>query len=149
MTNINQCSIMCTFKVKWTLCMVGNFSCYCCHLLTIFKINFSKNPFRNTIRVSNSLDRISVLIWVQTVCKGQQTKNVTDSMERVKLLYHTIHTSNVTLHLVFHRILNTQFTCINLIQVKSTNQIDWSVLCNWIARKHLYVGRFKLISRSS
>ena len=42
----------------------------------IFKINFFKKIFRNTIRVSNSLDpdqdRHSVLLWVQTVCKGYQ-----------------------------------------------------------------------------
>ena len=36
------------------LCMLGNFSRFCCHLLTFFKINFFKN--RNTIRVSNGLD---------------------------------------------------------------------------------------------
>ena len=36
--------------------MLGNFSCFCCRLLTSFKINFLENSFRNTIRVSNSLD---------------------------------------------------------------------------------------------
>ena len=38
-----------------TLCTLDNFSCFCCHL-TFFKINFSKNYFMNTIRVSNGLD---------------------------------------------------------------------------------------------
>ena len=39
-----------------TLCMLGNFSCFCCQLL-FFKINFfQKSSFRNTIRVSNGLD---------------------------------------------------------------------------------------------
>ena len=33
-----------------TLCMLGNFSFFCCRLL------FSKISFRNTIKVSNSLD---------------------------------------------------------------------------------------------
>ena len=38
-----------------TLCMLGNFSCFCCHLLTFFfKLTFSKNSFMNT--VSNGLD---------------------------------------------------------------------------------------------
>ena len=37
-----------------TLCLLGN-SCFCL-LLTFFKINFLKKKFRNTIRVSNSLD---------------------------------------------------------------------------------------------
>ena len=48
------------------------------------KLPFSKNYFRNTIRVSNSLDPdqdrpdiLSVLFLVQTVCKGyQQTKRL-------------------------------------------------------------------------
>ena len=34
----------------------GNCSCLCSHLLTFFKIIFSKNSFRNTIRMSNGLD---------------------------------------------------------------------------------------------
>ena len=36
--------------------MLGNFSCFCCRLLTFFKFTFPKNSFRNTIRVTNSLD---------------------------------------------------------------------------------------------
>ena len=54
------------------------------------KLTFSKTSFRYTIRVSNGLDQdqtdiLSVLIWVQTVCKGyQQTSKVaTYSKERV------------------------------------------------------------------
>ena len=39
-----------------TLCMLIIFSCFCCRLLTFFKINFFKKKFRKTIRVSNSLD---------------------------------------------------------------------------------------------
>ena len=49
-----------------------------------FFILFSENSLRNTIRVSNSLDPdqdrdMSVLILVQTVCKGyqQMTKIIT------------------------------------------------------------------------
>ena len=37
------------------LCMLGNFSCFCCGLLTFFKNNFWKNSLRSTIRVSNAL----------------------------------------------------------------------------------------------
>ena len=41
--NVMQVSVL-------TLCMLGNFSCFCCRLLTFFKkITFSKNSFRNTI----------------------------------------------------------------------------------------------------
>ena len=41
----------------FTLCMLGNFSGFCCRLLTFFKIIFFKRTsFRNTIRVTNSLD---------------------------------------------------------------------------------------------
>ena len=37
--------------------MLGNFSCFCCRLLTfLFKINFFKKSFRDIIKVSNGLD---------------------------------------------------------------------------------------------
>ena len=54
------------------------------------KFNFSKNSFRNTIRVSNGWIQIrtdlqSVLIWIQTVCKGYQlTARVATSDEKLK-----------------------------------------------------------------
>ena len=39
------------------LCMLGNFSCYSCCLLTLSKINFKKNLSGPLIvRVSNGLD---------------------------------------------------------------------------------------------
>ena len=49
---------LCSSKSSFSLtpCMLGNFSCFCCHLSTFFKINFFKNSFRNIIRVSNALD---------------------------------------------------------------------------------------------
>ena len=56
------------------------FFCYC-----LSKLTFLKKYFRNTIRMSNSLD-LSVLIRVQTVSNGyQQTTKVDTSQERVKL----------------------------------------------------------------
>ena len=39
-----------------TIRMLGNLSCFCCHLPTFFIINLFKKSFRNTIRLSNSLD---------------------------------------------------------------------------------------------
>ena len=39
-----------------SLFMLGNFSCFCCRLLTFFKKTLSENYFRNTIRVSISLN---------------------------------------------------------------------------------------------
>ena len=45
-----------------TICTFGNFSCFCCRLLTAFKINFfKKKSFGNPIRVSNSLVKTSLL----------------------------------------------------------------------------------------
>ena len=38
-----------------TLCMLGNFSCFCCHLLTFFKSQLFKKILSD-IRLSNSLD---------------------------------------------------------------------------------------------
>ena len=38
-------------------CMLGdNFACFCCCLLTFFKIDYFKKKFKTTIRVSNGLD---------------------------------------------------------------------------------------------
>ena len=65
--------------------------CFCCHLLSIFKINFFKNYFRKIIRVSNNLDTDQnrqevVFNWVQTVCKGyQQRTKFATSKERTIL----------------------------------------------------------------
>ena len=68
-----------------TLYMLGNLSCFCCHLLTFQNELFQNQLFPNelfqiiisgTLIVSNALDPdirsdvLSVLIWVQTVCKG-------------------------------------------------------------------------------
>ena len=39
-----------------TLCQLGNFACFFCCLLIFSKSTFLKNSFRNTIRVSNSLE---------------------------------------------------------------------------------------------
>ena len=64
-----------------TLCMLGNFSCFCCDLLTFFK-----SSFKNTIRVSNCLDPDQSVL-IQTVCKGyQQMTQVASSKDRVKIL---------------------------------------------------------------
>ena len=70
--------------------MLGNFSCFCCLLLTVFKINFLKKSFRNTIRVTNSLgpdhDRHSVGPDLCPVCKiYQQTTKAAVCNKRVKL----------------------------------------------------------------
>ena len=39
-----------------TLCMLGNFSYFCCHLLIFSKLTFSKKSFRNPFREPNGLD---------------------------------------------------------------------------------------------
>ena len=53
---------------------------FCCHLLTVFSklvvVFFSKNSFRNTIRVSNGLDPNCLQVY-------QQTTKVTTGKERV------------------------------------------------------------------
>ena len=77
------------------------YSCFCCRqtadiFLQILNKLFLKK-IRNTIRESNGLiqirtDVLSVLIWVQTICKGyQQTTKVAADKERVKLKPHGIH----------------------------------------------------------
>ena len=46
-----------SFYTSVSFCMLGIFSCFCCHLL-IFSLIFcfSKKSFKNNIRVSNCLD---------------------------------------------------------------------------------------------
>ena len=71
---------------------MGNFSCFCCRLLTFFKINFFKKYFQehfHSVKLVGSrsgTDILSVLIWVQTVGKDyqQMTVKVAASSERVK-----------------------------------------------------------------
>ena len=58
MSSVLRMSSDLSIWVHKTLCMLHNFLCICCHLLTFtfFKINIFKNSFRNTFRVSNGLD---------------------------------------------------------------------------------------------
>ena len=72
--------------------MLGNFSCVGCCLLTFFKINFLKKNLGalsacQTVWIQIRTNILSVLIWVQTVCKGNQlTQKVAAIKERVKML---------------------------------------------------------------
>ena len=64
-----------------TLCMLDNFSCCCCRLLTFFKINF----FRNTISVKWFGSRIGPTIcWSSFGSKLFAKAKVTTSKERVQ-----------------------------------------------------------------
>ena len=59
-----------------TLSMLGNFSCLCCRLLTFFKVNFLSGTLSEcqTVWIQIRTNIMSVLIWIQTVCKvNQQT----------------------------------------------------------------------------
>ena len=57
-----------------TLCMLGNFSCFCSVLFTFFKINFFKNSSRNTIRVSTGLDPDYGQCSVQTLLETERPR---------------------------------------------------------------------------
>ena len=65
------------FEMQLTLCLFGNFACFFVVRCFFQKSTFSKNSFKITIRMSNSLDPDQArhfvgLIWGQTVCKGYQ-----------------------------------------------------------------------------
>ena len=91
-----------------TLGTLGNFSWFCCHLLTSSK-TFSNKSFGNTecytVWTQIRTDVLSVLIWVQTVYKGfQQTTKFAASKERangpayevlVLIAYTLIHYFNM------------------------------------------------------
>ena len=66
------------------LCILGNFLCYFCHLLTFTKSTFSKISFRNIIRVSNRLYWDQDLISIQPVYKGYQMIKVAPNKKIVK-----------------------------------------------------------------
>ena len=61
MAETDLCFVLTSFQLVFhlsSLCMLGNFSCFCCRLLTFFsKLTFSKKSFRNTIRMSISSDQ--------------------------------------------------------------------------------------------
>ena len=44
------------YQAVLNFCMLGNFWCFCCRLLTFQNLLFQNKSFRNTIRVSNGLD---------------------------------------------------------------------------------------------
>ena len=60
-----------------TLCMLGNFSCFSCHLQKILSGTISE------CQTVWTQIRTDILIWLQIVCKGyQQTTKVAASKER-------------------------------------------------------------------
>ena len=78
-------------SLSLNLCMLGNCSCFCCLLLTFFKVNFFKEFSSGTqskcltVWIQIRTDDLSGLIWVQTVCKGYQQKTkAATSKERVR-----------------------------------------------------------------
>ena len=69
-----------------SLCRLGNLSYFCCRLVTFFKVNFFKKSFQNNYQNVKQFGFCwTVLMWVQTVCKGyqQMTKVLTKSLSRV------------------------------------------------------------------
>ena len=108
-----------------------------CRLLQIICGALWVNTFRNTIRVSNiwiqiRTDVLSVLIWIQTVCKGYQQKTkVAASKERVNV----IRTANKRLHHMLHMcsfIHNYyfwQYTGIALDNKIHLNQKNYDISC--------------------
>ena len=55
-----------------THCILGNFSCFCRLLIFFSKLTFSKNSFRNTIRMSNSLDPDPARRYQQTTLADKE-----------------------------------------------------------------------------
>ena len=92
-----------TFQIHLILCMLGNFSCFCCRLLPFLKINFFKKKKKRSgtlsecqtvwIQIRSDVlsvwiqirtDILSVLVWVQTDCKGyQQTTKVNEELMKL------------------------------------------------------------------
>ena len=63
--------------------MLGNFSCFSCHLLNFFKINPFKNFFQEHYQSVKRLGSRSKTIWFQTVCIiYKKTTKFVSSMEK-------------------------------------------------------------------
>ena len=76
---------------KWLfLCVLGTLSCFCCPLLSSFKIKLSNKFFQEQmVWIQIRIHILLLLIWVQTVCKGyQQMTKVAASKERVKKKFY-------------------------------------------------------------
>ena len=107
--------------------MLGNFSCFCYRLLTFFKINFFEKFHLGTLLYGLQMvwtkirtDIMSVLIWVQSICKGyQQMTKVAASKERVN-----------PLHVWYY--LSTAFLLKNYIFAKNSIRNVISVKQFWI-----------------
>ena len=81
--------------ITLTLCRLGNFSTFCCRLLTFFRINLLKKFFQDDYQSVKWFDKADILFglfWVQTVYKGfQQISKVATSKERGDYEY-AVHT---------------------------------------------------------
>ena len=93
-SKICDCGIFCSCTLVFlTLCMMGNFPCFYCHLLTFFKINLFKKFFHEHYQSvkwfgfrSGPTFRTSVLIWIQTVFANVISRRQKSPLVRKKLL---------------------------------------------------------------
>ena len=90
-----------------TRCMLGNFSCFCCrHIvcwlfsaLTFQKVLSGALSECQTVWIQIRMYILSVLIWVQTVCKGyQQTTKIAANKEGVKFFFWRSITCAICMH---------------------------------------------------
>ena len=81
-----------------TLCMRGNFSCFCCRILIFFqklcfpKIISGKLSECQRVWIQIRTDILSVLIWVKTACKGyQSTKKLQLETRELILIFKQLY----------------------------------------------------------
>ena len=82
----------------WVVCLIGNFACFLSSGDFSFKINFSKNSFRNecqTVWIQIRPDAMSGLIWVQIVCEGYQQTTVVGKEFNAHIVLYTMNVLNV------------------------------------------------------
>ena len=115
----NLCSWPSVTIIIWCFCffcMLGNFLSFCCRLQTYFQNKLFQKILSGalsgwqTVLIQIRTDILSVLIWVQTVCKGyQQTTKVATSKERFHIIHPIIfHTFLFTKYDLCHNYLNSQ-----------------------------------------
>ena len=110
--------------------MLCKFSDLCCHLLNLFEINFFlKKIFHEknyqTAWIQIRTDVLSVLIWVQTVCKG----NNVSAAPNVAAIKERLNPYKPTVLFVGHRqTVQTQIRCLTNATSNQSQQFAYRML---------------------
>ena len=78
------------------------FACWVISSANFFKDFLSETIECHTVWFQIRTDVLSVLIWLQTVCKGYQQMTSTERVKRLSIYYRLFHLSNYLYYSSFH-----------------------------------------------